>query len=120
MGRGGTQGPLSHVLRSCAIIVENGRVLLQRDKAQPFWALPGERMEAGEFSAGTLTRDPGGAWPRSRKWCPRGGRREPIPPCRQDRSGNRRLFHGANSRRGGPSRRACRAGGPPHLSMVRQ
>jgi hypothetical protein len=56
MGRGGPHRPSKHVLRSCAIIVENGRVLLQREKAQPFWALPGGRMEAGGFWPGRSSR----------------------------------------------------------------
>jgi ADP-ribose pyrophosphatase YjhB (NUDIX family) len=44
--------------RAAAVILDNGRVLLQEDMlGQPFWILPGGRMEHGEPGAECIARE---------------------------------------------------------------
>lgn len=43
--------------RAAAVIIDNGYVLLHRADYEPFWALPGGRVEAGEPSAATIVRE---------------------------------------------------------------
>ena len=43
--------------RVCAVICEDGRVLLHRRERDAFWALPGGRIEPGEFSERALARE---------------------------------------------------------------
>jgi 8-oxo-dGTP pyrophosphatase MutT (NUDIX family) len=45
------------VLRAAAIIVREGAVLLQRRRGDPFWALPGGRIELGEAATDALKRE---------------------------------------------------------------
>jgi ADP-ribose pyrophosphatase YjhB (NUDIX family) len=44
-------------LRAGAIVMEAGHVLLHRLEGDPFWALPGGRVEAGEECAQTIVRE---------------------------------------------------------------
>ncbi|MBT9457535.1 MAG: NUDIX domain-containing protein [Burkholderiaceae bacterium] len=44
-------------LRAAAVIVHDGSVLLHRTEFDPFWALPGGRVEPGEDAATTVTRE---------------------------------------------------------------
>ena len=43
--------------RAAAVIIDDGYVLLHRASYEPFWALPGGRVEAGELSAVTVARE---------------------------------------------------------------
>jgi 8-oxo-dGTP pyrophosphatase MutT (NUDIX family) len=44
-------------LRAAAIIVDDGHLLLHRLEGDPFWALPGGRVEPGEDGATTVVRE---------------------------------------------------------------
>jgi ADP-ribose pyrophosphatase YjhB (NUDIX family) len=43
--------------RAAAVIIDDGHVLLHRASYEPFWALPGGRVEASEPSAATVARE---------------------------------------------------------------
>lgn len=43
--------------RAAAVIVDEGCVLLHRTEFDPFWALPGGRVEPGEDAAATVVRE---------------------------------------------------------------
>ncbi len=43
--------------RAAAVIIDDGYVLLHRASYEPFWALPGGRVEASEPSAVTVARE---------------------------------------------------------------
>lgn len=43
--------------RAAAVIIDDGHVLLHRASYEPFWALPGGRVEAREPSAATVARE---------------------------------------------------------------
>ena len=43
--------------RAAAVIIDDGYVLLHRASYEPFWALPGGRVEASEPSAATVARE---------------------------------------------------------------
>ncbi len=43
--------------RSCAILLRDGHILLQRGVADDFWALPGGRLDPGEMSDEALVRE---------------------------------------------------------------
>jgi ADP-ribose pyrophosphatase YjhB (NUDIX family) len=45
--------------RAAAVIIDGGYVLLHRVSYEPFWALPGGRVEASEPSAATVARELG-------------------------------------------------------------
>lgn len=44
-------------LRAVGVVTDGCRVLLHRRLVDPFWALPGGRVEPGEFSAEALARE---------------------------------------------------------------
>jgi len=44
-------------LRAAAVIIHGGCVLLHRTEFDPFWALPGGRVEPGEDAAATVARE---------------------------------------------------------------
>jgi 8-oxo-dGTP pyrophosphatase MutT (NUDIX family) len=50
-------GELRFQVRAAAVIVERGRVLLQRADHEPFWTLPGGRSDAGESARETVARE---------------------------------------------------------------
>lgn len=43
--------------RAAAIVLDGGKLLLHRLQGDPFWALPGGRVEAGESAAETVSRE---------------------------------------------------------------
>jgi ADP-ribose pyrophosphatase YjhB (NUDIX family) len=43
--------------RAAAVIIDDGHVLLHRASYEPFWALPGGRVEASEPSAAAVVRE---------------------------------------------------------------
>ena len=43
--------------RAAAVIIDGGHVLLHRASYEPFWALPGGRVEASEPSAAAVARE---------------------------------------------------------------
>lgn len=44
-------------LRSCAVLIHKGKLLLHRNHDEDFWALPGGRVEWNEPSAETVVRE---------------------------------------------------------------
>ena len=44
-------------LRACGIVVQDGKVLLQRKKRETIWALPGGKLRSGEQAVAALVRE---------------------------------------------------------------
>ena len=52
-----TKGVQKYNLRAAAVLVHDGAVLLHRLEGDPYWALPGGRVELGESGAETVVRE---------------------------------------------------------------
>jgi 8-oxo-dGTP pyrophosphatase MutT (NUDIX family) len=50
-------GDVRFQVRAAAVILDRGRVLLQRAEHEPFWTLPGGRSDAGETAEATVRRE---------------------------------------------------------------
>lgn len=48
---------VNFLCRSCAVVVNNGRVLFQKRKNDKFWALPGGKIEVLETTKQAITRE---------------------------------------------------------------
>jgi len=44
-------------IRACGLLIRDGRVLLQREMTDTFWALPGGKAEPGETPEAALRRE---------------------------------------------------------------
>ena len=52
-----TQDNVTYTLRSAGVLIDKGRVLVQKRKDDKFWALPGGRVELGEQSTVAASRE---------------------------------------------------------------